>query len=423
MNKFIVFLLLLSSSITGVDAQNFSTFFTSPDKYGAVHQTKTFAQAGKDQTYINTNYPGIGATVNDQIDWAALQMAVNEACSKGKGLILKGGELSPYRINRSVMLPKYYVSIVIYGNYAMIQSTDNGSYDLLTRQAPTDNGDANVMINSSRTTIGQLLLKGGLNQIGINLGPMYQGTFVNVNGFGLKTCIHLRFDLQADVSYCNATNCTNGFIADMGNWSGASNSNSQSNHTTFRGCHYYGDGRDINNNVVGVGFAAIASSGVTFLDCIVEGYEVKYGILIDSKGSTVVKNGTITNCHVECINGTPQGSFIHWKPNGGILHVSKVFGQYGGLMIEVDNQTGAYPTVILDEVVWWVPLNVSGVNKFFKSNGCTWQFNYNDNITPGTPQEITNQFDTRNGGIAPVYCPSTTGGCGGNRYGVTYITR
>ena len=33
---------------------------------------------------------------------------------------------------------------------------------------------------------------------------------------------------------CFSTSCNVGWVADKGNWSGASNSNSQSNHTTFR---------------------------------------------------------------------------------------------------------------------------------------------------------------------------------------------
>lgn len=407
--------------------------FTSPDKYGAVHALKTFSQDGKNQAYIDANYPGIGATVNDQIDWAALQMAFNDACDNGKGLILTGGAASPYKINRSIYKRKYSISLIVYGNWGMIEALPGGTYDLITCTAPTDNVDANVMINNSYTHFNDLFLKGSLSQIGINIYSTYGATYHNVRGFNLKTVIHLRFALHTDLNYCYATNCTNGMIADMGNWSGATNSNSQSNHTTFTSCHYYGDGENAGGQIVGSAFQAIASSGCSFNDCIVEGASVLYGILIDSKGSGVVKTGYIKNCHVECVNGT-VGSFIKWIPASGVLTIDGVscgilcidgnFGQYAGLMIDVDMQYGSYATVILKDVVWWVPVNVGGVNKYFKStNGCTWQFIYNDQITPGTPAEISNQFDTRNGGIAPTYCASTLGGCGGNRYGVTYISR
>lgn len=397
--------------------------FTSPDYYGAVHASQTFAQAGLSQPYIDSAYAGIGATTADQIDWAALQMAFNDACDNGKGLILTGGAALPYKINRAIYLRKYFISINVYGNWGMIESLSGGTYDLITRTAPTDNNDANVMINNSYTHFNDLLLKGGLSQIGINIYSTYGATYHNVRGFNLKTVIHLRFSLQTDLNYCYATNCTNGMIADMGNWSGATNSNSQSNHTTFTSCHYYGDGENAGGSIVGSAFQAIASSGCTFNDCIVEGASVLYGILIDSKGSAVVKTGYIKNCHVECVNGT-AGSFINWIPAGGILTIDGIFGQYAGIMVSVDMQYGSYSTTILKDVVWWVPVNMGGVNKYYKStNGATWQFLYNDQVTPGTPAEISNQFVTTGGGIAPTYCTSTTGGCGGNRFGVTYISR
>jgi len=80
---------------------------------------------------------------------------------------------------------------------------------------------------------------GSPSQKGIEPGPGYGCTFTNLKFYGLGTAIHMRFSLHAKVNNCQAINCNDGFVADYGNWSGATISNSQSNHTQFEGCRIY----------------------------------------------------------------------------------------------------------------------------------------------------------------------------------------
>ena len=61
-----------------------SSLYLAPESYGAVHNNITFAQQGKTQAWVDANYPGIGATVNDMIDWAAWQMVVSLTEATGK---------------------------------------------------------------------------------------------------------------------------------------------------------------------------------------------------------------------------------------------------------------------------------------------------------------------------------------------------
>ena len=61
-----------------------SNTYLTPDAYGAVHSNTTFAQQGKSQARVDANYPNIGATVNDMIDWAAWQMVVSLTEATGK---------------------------------------------------------------------------------------------------------------------------------------------------------------------------------------------------------------------------------------------------------------------------------------------------------------------------------------------------
>ncbi len=58
----------------------------TPEQYGAINANLTFSQKGISQDTINIKYPGIGATINDNIDWAAWQMAIRQACLIGGGV-------------------------------------------------------------------------------------------------------------------------------------------------------------------------------------------------------------------------------------------------------------------------------------------------------------------------------------------------
>jgi len=220
----------------------------SPEQFGAVRQNLTFAQLGISQSTINSNYPGINATISDNVDWAAWQMAIKLATSNGGTVKAKGGIY--YLGPKSLTIEKYSKYFEIDGGYSKLVST--GSLPILNRPSPNDNGDANVMVDL-RCTFRNLVLKGTSNQIGIDIGPSYGAYYQNILGESLKECIHLRFALRTTIENCFATNCNIGWIADRGNWAGSTNFNSQSNHTTFRSCRYFGSGD--------MAFGIIAASG------------------------------------------------------------------------------------------------------------------------------------------------------------------
>jgi len=366
----------------------------TPEQFGAIRANQTFAQRGISQDTINARYPGMGFTTSDLVDWAAWQMAVKQASLNGGGVKARGGTY--YIGTKSIIIEKYSKYFQIDGNYSKLIST--GTTPIFSRLSPTDNSDANTMVDL-RCTFRNLVLKGTNTQIGIDIGPTYGAYYQNIMGETLGECIHLRFALRTTVDNCFATNCVTGWVADRGNWTGSSNSNSQSNHTTFRSCRYFGSGD--------AAFKIVAASGVVVEDCIIEGFQVRAGIDFDGQSSTVVKDFTVRNTHFECTQGATE-AFIKVRMGNGIVTIDKVFGQYAAILADI-GATNGYITAEISHVSYWVFKNGKAFNN---ANNVGWILKYNEN--PLNTNSPTTTVPTWFNGTAVSNCGGP--GCGSNRF-------
>jgi len=373
----------------------------APEQFGAINANLTFYQKGISQTMITSLYPGIGATPSDNVDWAAWQMAIKMATTNGGSVKAKGGTY--YLGARQLIIEKYAKGFQLDGNYAKLIST--GDVSIISSPTPSGNGDANIIVER-KFTIKNIYLQGTSTQIGIDLGPSYGAVYENIFGISLDEVIHLRFALRTTIENCFSTNCNRGWIVDKGNWSGANNSNSQSNHTTIRSCRYFGSGD--------VAIGIYAASGCVVEDCIIEGGSVRVGIDVDGNSSTVVKDITIRNTHFECQNGATE-AFIKIRLGGGIATIDKVFGQYASILIDA-GATSGYLNVVLSNVPYWV---FKGGKAFNNAGGVSWVFLYNDNSLFTTSPSTT--VPTWFNGTAVSLCGGS--GCGSNRFFYTSIPR
>ena len=373
----------------------------SPDQFGAVHALTTFAQLGFSQEKVNQLYPGLGVTTADYVDWAAWQMAVTTVTKNGGGIKALGGVY--YLGPKPLTVEKYAKNFCIDGNYSRLIST--GASPIFMRPSPSSNSDANVMVEL-KCTFRNITLKGTTSQIGIDMGPTYGAVYESINGETLAECIHVRFGLRTTIENCFSTNCNVGWIADRGNWTGSSNSNSQSNHTTFRSCRFFGAGD--------AAIKVIAASGCVVEDCIVEGQSVRAGIDFDGQGSTVVKDFTVRNSHFECANGSTE-AFLKIRMHSGIVTLDKAYGQYASILVDAGATTG-YLTVKITNISYWVML---GGKAFNNAGNVSWVFDNNDNpfqtSTPATT--VPSWFN----GTAPSLCSGP--GCGSNRFFYTGVPR
>lgn len=336
--------------------------YISPDSCGAVHAATTFAAAGKNQTYIDSIYPGIGATTTDMIDWAAWQKAINIASATGLPVWCYGN----YFVNKPITIAKTSLNIVVYGNNCLLTTTNNNRFAVFYRPTPTDNTEANTMVEA-KYVFRNVNISGGPSQCGFDVGPGYGQWFEGCHLTGLAKGIWLKFGLNTMVQNCYALACDSGFIADYGNWPGASTSNSQSNHTKFYGCQIH------TSDTAAVGFGVYAASGVQINSCIIEGDGIINGIDFDGKNATVVKDFTVTGTHFECASGATN-AFIKLRMREGIATINTVFGQYPAVLVDAGSSSGDV-FVHLENVVGWVANgsgkainNAGGVNYILENN-------------------------------------------------------
>lgn len=328
-------------------------------------------------------------------DRSALQAAITANATDSKPIYTVGN----IKLSGSLSVGKTNYRLTIIGYGSTWSSTNTTAFTFLKRTQPTDNSDANIYI-IAKFVIEGIEFKGASNQTALELGPSYMSEYRNLRFDGLNKGIHLRFALNTAVYNCEAASCVNGFIADMGDWTGADNGNSQSNHTSFTKCRVY---MPTNGQVA---FGIYASSGVTIRDCIIEGHVTTNGIDFDGKGSNMVKDFTVENIHFECVNGATS-AFIKIRIVGGIVTINKVYGQYAALFMDASSTSGL-GHVTVSNIPWWVTKS----GKAFKTSNISMHFQHCEAFRGLS----TSLWD----GTAPSACmPVGTTGCGYHKY--TYI--
>lgn len=335
-------------------------------------------------------YIVVVGTGNDDV---AMNQAIQDNRTTNKPIVLVGNITTS---TISVAKDNYRLTIQGYGSKWTLRSGTT----LLQRTMPTDNSDANIYI-IARFVIEGVEFIGNPNAIALDLGASYMSAYRDLKFDSFGEAIHLRFALRTTIQNCEAVNCTNGFIADKGNWSGADNANSQSNQTTFTECRCY---MPSNGQVA---FGIYAASGCVVQNSVIEGFVTTNAIDFDGQNSNVVKDFTIENVHYECVNGSTN-SFIKVRLAGGTVTINKVFGQYGSLFLDAYSTSGL-GFVQISNVPWWVGKN----GKFFTTSNITLDFKYNEAFR-GITSSMWN-------GTAPGLCGGS--GCGYNKYTATDIPR
>lgn len=344
------------------------------------NSTKTVAEAG----YSSANYPGYSISNSDQFDWANLQYAMYLEWQTGKKYQTYGTFRGiPKMVDMGTT--NYYLDFD--GTFAFFYTSNNNAFAVFGRPTPTNMTEANLQIQATYD-IENLNIFAQSNQIGLQPQPTYTSRFTGINVTGAKTGIWLQFNLNATVTSCMLTNCTNGLLFDMldaSKTSGATNANSQSNHSSAHHIRVYGNGE--------IGFGSIASSGTSFIDCIVEGFKYKYPYFVDGKNSTVVKNWKGEVIHYEGINGVGNcGSgeaMFKIRLLGGTVVINDIFAQYAGCVVDAAGTAAA--VVVHIEKSNWVVTPSDG--KLFYNGGTTqWHFDWNTIGDMMNPSTISSRF-------------------------------
>lgn len=308
----------------------------------------------------------------------AVQAAIDANATNGAHLWFPKGT---YRFNSGVTLPSNSTAKWVFDAPLGTTIRTSNAITLIAR-TPTSQANADQMIAAlGCVTIRNLTFQGSINsgQVGIAIGATYGALVDSCNFFDLGTAVLFRFGLKTYINNCTFGNIvTDSIRLDYGNWSGATNTNSQSNMSTINSCRVY------NRAGANSAFYIRASSGVAIRDSIIEGLDPVYGIFFDAFGSTVVKDFTIDNLHVECL---PTAAAIFLKGQGGCCSIRGVFMQgtlpTGAYFIDNSQNYGTPISIDIADIPFLVSPNPAGF--IFKTTYTSvWTINDPAQVFSGT---------------------------------------
>lgn len=241
-----------------------------------------------------------------------------------------------------------------------IEINNAAIYGGFYRTAPDQSTALNQMNQYSFTFNNGRFFKGATrNGCGIDISSTYGLSINNCRFEGKDSAFVGRFALKSYISNCFAVNCKKvGFLLTIGNWSGASNSNSQSNHSVINSCRVF------NADSAEFAFGFIGSSGCVLRNSISEGGKPMYHIYFNGLNSTVVKDFIAEVNHIESI---ALISGCRGEIREGYLKFVDTYYQYGQILFDMVSTAG-YPNIIIENTTW------KPTGSTLKSTGgCRWQ--------------------------------------------------
>jgi hypothetical protein len=380
--------------------------------FGVTRTTSTLGALSVNQSTADARY-GVGFVdvTSDTYDTAALNYMFYAADQLG---VTKVSTQGTYRISKEITIPKAINRLVWDGGGATLSSMNNDAFNIVETEFPTNDADAQTVVDNTYT-ITDLTLEGdGLgNQSGFKMGPSYNSKFENLHLKDLDIGAHHVFNLAGEHTNTRITDCDVGIKLTSGNdavdvvthWTGAVTTTSQCNAFSFKKIRaYHGTTGD-------TAIQIRESNSVSVQDSIVEGAKWEKGVSLYSTNGTVVSI-SLRNVHYECTSGTLAAgnneALFYCRMLGGIATLDQIYGQYGAVMIDVDQSSGgAYTTIRLSNVPWWVIQG--GTNAFYNGGNAQWVF---ENLASQLFTEAT--VISYISGTAPTAW--TAPGDGNNRY-------
>ena len=330
--------------------------YYSPDMYGAIKTSKTLGEAGYTQSKIDATFPNIGATPNDQVDWAAYQYCIS--VTPDGGTINAGGY---YYLNRGL---KFADNKRVYVYGGVLNATNNNVWTFLYRTAPGTNEVLANLQNANRFSFNNMTIYGMGNQVGHEMQGSYNSTIENIQYNLLTDCGIMNFELNTKVSYCMANGCARGWS--VGYLPGLTKSFYQSNNVHFYACQFRGNPSP---NPSEYAFKFRGVSGCKVDRCIIEGKQVINGVDFDDENLSTIFEFLIAYTHFECEQGAVNAAF-KIRSRQGIIILDTAFGQSQALLADCYSYTGN-SRLLVKNVPYWVP-NASG--KMFRNQDFSYVF-------------------------------------------------
>lgn len=273
--------------------------------------------------------------------------------------------------------------LIIFLNGCALYDASPLGLPFLIGRHPADQAEADRM-QSVAIIIrdGAFIGKSGTGVL-VEIGSTYGSVLEAVNLDNANEGVHYRFGLMAMIQSCMATNVGESFIMDNGNWPGAGLSNSQSNSFVRLA------NRDFGRAGGKSAFSNYGASGGLDMGNIAEGGNKQYGFLVDSKGSSNVRDGRMISSHVEM---TPSVAAVKLLLTDGYYIVDGLYKQMASVNVDAESY-GGYPHVYVKNWSW----QLGGDTWKTKGTNVIWDFD-----------EINSNRDVMNstvwsGGLIPYY--------------------
>jgi hypothetical protein len=232
--------------------------------------------------------------------------------------------------------------------------------DYLIGRKPTDQTEALNVMQSWAFVIENGCLRGKGTCVLLDLGATYNSVARNLRLENAKKGIWYKFCLLGRVEHVMSSGIgEESIFIDRGDWTGATNSNSQSNHSKVESCRVFNKGGNF------AAYRVQGCSGIEICNSISEGGDPQYHIHFNSQASTVVKDFRCKTIHLES-KGTSGG--LYARISGGIIEVDGVYSQYDNNLFIAESAGGP-----VDMVVSNVPWLTSGT-KFQSIGNTRWAF-------------------------------------------------
>lgn len=221
--------------------------------------------------------------------------------------------------------------------------------------------EANAGIDCQLRVRNVIFESNGRTAKAIDVQATYGSRFEGCRFYNFETAIKCGWMMGTVIDQCYFWENNISIDLDYARFAGGSNSASQSNHTIIRDCKFRHSAGQFS------AVRAIAVSGLVVDHNIFEGVQngPQYEVFFDDNSSTVVKEVTITNCHIEQQQSVAA---IHVRLKEGYATVHNVFSQYDTKLISFESS--AYAKMNVSNVPY-----LTGGTKFKNINSAgRWSF-------------------------------------------------
>lgn len=194
----------------------------------------------------------------------------------------------------------------------------------------------------------------------VQLGATFNSRLVSLRLDNANVGIWLKFCLMTKVENVVTAGISNeSFFIDRGDWTNATMSNSQSNHTELDNCRVFNKGGNF------AAYRVRGCSGIEIGNSISEGASPQWHIYFDSQANTVVKDFKLNKIHIES-PATLGG--VYFRMSAGAANIDGVYSLYDNNLFVAESAGGPAELNIKN-----VPWLTSGT-KFQSIGNTKWTF-------------------------------------------------